>query len=235
MALTPAQEALVRRVLRKVDADDSGAGSVVSYDEVYRGLQRAVRATVKEAPGYTLFDAVTNLTTDADSNVYQLGSDAYSVRFGIPLPSDYLRLIKLKVTGWTAHVDRTTEAEGNFYRDAVRNGVGATTNRPEVFLAYNDNSAVTDYTAGNRSLEVMPGTDATAKVTEFLYIPEIVPETFVTTCPDLDDAVLYYAAYWTFLAIDPELSAVCFNRYREHLMIESPKQKTTFTRRLHVM
>jgi hypothetical protein len=137
MSLTSDQTALVERVLRKIDAEDSpGSNIVTSHTEIYAVLQEAARLLVLEAPLRLLHKLVTDGTTDVneDTYLYNLQTAGHTK---VVLPSDFVRLAHLELNGWTMGRTHEDIAEDSIvtYRRYLR-GEEATTGDPRIFRTW---------------------------------------------------------------------------------------------------
>lgn len=226
MAVTQAQEALVRKVLRRVDADDGGAGAVVDYDMVYDALEEAAIYIIENAPRHLLFGMATDYSTEANTECAKT-ADVVT----IPVPADYRRLLQLELEGWTRQVtnEDVEVVAGDNYADVSRKPALASVDRPRVFHVYVDNSAVSTYTAADTSLKCFPGTTATTAVEAFVYVPAVAPTSFDSK---LEEPLLWKAGHLAFYAIDPELSALCENRYQHLIKSKGQRRTVTGSRRL---
>ena len=223
MALTPSQQDLVNRTLRKVDALDTPGNAIVgSVEDVYDQLIEASRLLLLDArlPARVLHEVV---STDANAST---NATATATKVIVPIKDDFLRLFALKIAGWTYSV-RSEDVIDDERDDRIeRVSAGNQTAVVDSPIAVYEYLASPPTGYKNTAIVCYPGTGEATPVTTMQYIPETAPTALSTA---LQELVTWKAAALVFQPIDPQIASLAESRYENLLsaLLEPGRNKAT--------
>ena len=145
----------------------------------------------------------------------------------VPLKSDFLRLVTLKVDGWyrAIHAEDVVESESNDVFQRYEDGtLNALSTRPLAALVFTASPA-TGY--ADSSLRCYPGSADATPVTTMQYVPVTAPEDVGTS---LTEPMVWKAAQLVFQPIDPEISTMCLGQYEAIMASRRAQHSNVATR-----
>lgn len=197
MALTAAQQTLVDWVESRMDEiTPTGQTPTVPHNVIFNELEESARVVLQRGRTELVMDAATDGTSSANSNAVQQTSSTL-----IPVPTDLIRFIRVKLKSWRKPVDQLQRADTNKYRQMFNEFQSGQSGDPAAFLV--------PYLAGSfkRGVECFPKDDQSNPVGSFYYIPLTAPEDVPS---DLQDAMVWDAAGRCFQSIKDEWAQAAF-------------------------
>jgi len=220
MPLSVAQTDLVNRLLSRLDADTPGNNVVGGESALYDQILFATRQMIldRRVPDRMLHAIVSTDTAGANTN----HSDT-TYGLVVPLKSDFLRLFRLKVSGWRrpVHHDDLLEEDDPDVERLVAGGHTADAASPLACLSYLA-SPPDGYSSS--AILCFPGSTSDDPVEELVYIADdVAPENLSA---DLQELVLWLSASIVMQSLDPEVAAMCESRYSDSLQRLGRSRKT---------
>lgn len=189
-------EDIVKRVKVVIDQNvndqamtDFGDVDTLALDEIIKGvIAPAVRMLEMAAPTLMLGGGVDFKPKEGEGSIISYEGKKYS--FHVKLPNDFMRLVALKMSDWTAEVHDVTTADDAMYK-VLRNAYGCV--RADV-----DNPIVVVVNGGGNNYAIeaygSEGNDATLEIARYVPEPKVMTDGGIEICEPLYDAAVYEAA-----------------------------------------